>query len=98
MKNEHKLSGEYPVGETKPVIDDALKKETRFAHIRFMKFESECGVFEAKYGMDSEEFSRRFESGELGDDPHWFDWYAVLKGKKLWEKKYNIFRGIKWRL
>jgi hypothetical protein len=43
-----------------------------------LKFENECKEFEKKYKMDSEFFLNKFDSGELGDDLQWFDWYASL--------------------
>lgn len=37
-------------------------------------------ALELQYGMSTAEFQRRFESGELGDAPQWFDWdgFAAL--------------------
>ncbi len=97
MENTFTLSGRHSQEEIRPVIDEALKGQADFAHARFLGFEKECRTFETKYGMDSDEFLRKFESGELGDDLHWFDWYAVLRGKTLWEKKHSILRGISWK-
>ncbi len=91
------LSGIHSREEIRPVIDEVLKEHAGFAYIRFTGFEKECRAYESEYGMDSEEFLRRFESGELGDDPRWFDWYAVARGKNLWESKYSVLRGISWR-
>lgn len=97
MENIFTLSGQHPPDEIKPVVSDALKKETDFAHTRLVRFEKECSTFEKQYSMDSEQFISRFESGELGDDLHWFDWYAAFRGKMLWGKKYDILRGISWK-
>ncbi|MFP4348823.1 MAG: hypothetical protein ACOC23_06365 [Thermodesulfobacteriota bacterium] len=97
MENTFTLSGKYPPIDTKPVIDEALRKQTDFAHARFSKFEKECGEFESRFGMNSEEFLAKFESGELGDAVHWFDWYAALRGKRLWAKKYDILQSIAWK-
>jgi len=91
------LSGIHSREEIRPVINEVLKEHADFAYIRFAGFEKECRAYESEYGMDSEEFLRRFESGDLGDDLHWFDWYAALRGKKLWEKKRSVLRGISWK-
>ncbi len=91
------LSGTHSREETRPVIDEVLKEHAGFAYIRFTGFEKECRTYEARYGMGSEEFLRRFESGDMGDDLHWFDWYAALRGKKLWERKHSVLRGISWK-
>lgn len=50
--------------------------------------------FERQHGMTTADFQRRFDSGELGDAPEWFDWdgYAALAAeaqKKLTELEYG---------
>jgi hypothetical protein len=90
------LQSTHSPGETKVIVEEALKTQRDFAYTRFLKFEHECQVFEHQYGMDSEQFLCKFESGELGDEEHWFDWYAVVRGKKLWEKKYHVLQGLAW--
>jgi hypothetical protein len=82
--------------DTKPIILEALSDQLAYAHMRFLKFEKECKRFESQYGMDSESFLKKFDSGELGDELQWFDWYASLKGKEIWEKKYQILNEITW--
>jgi len=47
--------------------------------------------------MDSESFLEKFDTGKLGDDLQWFDWYASIRGKKLWAKKYQILSEISWK-
>jgi hypothetical protein len=89
-------AGNHSPDETKPVIEQALKREKSFAHTRFIRFEKECGQFEIRHSMDSEQFLAKFESGQLGDDAEWFDWYAAVRGKKIWETKFNILEDISW--
>ncbi len=76
----------YSIDDTKSVVSEAFEKQIDFVHSRFIKFDSECKEFETKYKMKSELFLTKFESGELGDDLQWFDWYAAFRGRKLWEK------------
>jgi len=89
-------AGRHSADETKPIIEEALKREKSFAHTRFIRFDKECGQFEIRYRMDSEQFLTKFESGELGDDAEWFDWYAAVRGKKIWETKYKILEDVSW--
>ncbi len=49
-----------------------------------------------EFKMDSDLFLHKFNEGELGDDLRWFDWYASIRGKKLWEKKYRILSELSW--
>ena len=36
--------------------------------------------FESEYRMNSAEFMRRFEAGELGDSQDCFEWWGLVKG------------------
>ena len=85
-----------PRGETKIILDEAFHKERDFAYTRFTRFDEECQIFEQKYGLESDQFLQQFESGELGDDEQWFDWYAAIRGKKTWERKYCVLNDITW--
>ena len=50
-------------------------------------FAERCRAFEQVYGMPSDEFMRRFEAGELGDDAVYFDWYAAKRGLDVMRAK-----------
>ena len=86
----------YSIDDTKSVVSEAFENQIDFVHSRFIKFDSECKEFETKYKMKSELFLTKFESGELGDDLQWFDWYAAFRGRKLWGKKYSVLSEISW--
>lgn len=88
------LQTAYPQSETKMILDEAFHKERDFAYTRFKRFDEECRTFEKEYGIGSDQFLQQFESGELGDDECWFDWYAAIRGQKTWEKKYRILNGM----
>jgi hypothetical protein len=90
------LKTKHGIADTKPIILEVLKDHSDFSYAQFLKFESECNEFEKKYKMDSEIFLNKFDSGELGDDLQWFDWYASIRGKNLWGKKYQILSEISW--
>lgn len=36
-------AGRHSADETKPIIEEALKREKSFAHTRFIRFDKECG-------------------------------------------------------
>lgn len=82
--------------ETRQILEETFKRERDFAQARLLKFDQECQEFEERYHMDSEQFLEQFESGELGDDVQWFDWYAVVRGRKIWERKYTILKELSW--
>ena len=76
------------------VVDSALRHEADLAEHRRSYFEQQCSVFEKKYQMASDDFMERFESGVLGDDAEYFDWYAAKRGLDLWERRLRILVGI----
>ena len=86
------FESKYSQNETKSVLYEAMDKQLNFISTRLKKFNNECAEYEKKYNMQSDEFINKFESGKLGDDEQWFDWYASFKGRELWKKKYNILR------
>jgi hypothetical protein len=96
--SEIALKAEFPVAinldEVRRVVDSALRHETDLAKHRRNYFEQQCSAFEQKYQMTSDEFMERFESGVLGDDAEYFDWYAAKRGFDLWARRLHILVGI----
>lgn len=81
--------------EVRKVLDSALRHEADLANARRTYFERTCRAFEQQYQMSSQEFMRQFESGALGDDAVYFDWYAAKRGLDLWERRFRILSGVK---
>ena len=52
-----------------------------------LSFEERCRAFELEHHMSSDEFMRRFETGELGDDAVYFNWYAAKRGLDVRKEK-----------
>lgn len=58
------------------VIDFLVEKDRK----KLAGFREKLVAFELQYGMSTAEFQQRFDAGELGDAPQWFDWdgFAAL--------------------
>ena len=84
----------FSLDEVRQVVDSALRREADWADVRRIYFAHQCSVFEQEHQMTSDEFMERFESGELGDDIEYFDWYAAKRGLDLWERRVRILAGI----
>ena len=80
--------------EVRQVLSRALRNEAELADTRRGYFERTCQAFEQKYQMSSEEFMQQFESGALGDDVEYFDWYAAKRGLDLWQRRFAILSGV----
>ncbi len=76
--------------EVREVLDNALRHERELASARRVYFERQCRAFEQDLDMSSDEFMRQFESGILGDDAVYFDWYAAKRGFDLWDRRFEI--------
>jgi hypothetical protein len=84
----------YPLPEIKETLLAALQNEIALAKLRRDEFYRECVKFEQKYHLSSDEFMKRFENGELGDDTDYFDWFAAKRGFDIWERRYQILKGV----
>lgn len=80
--------------EVAEIVAEALRAQTGQAGARRDYFLAECQRFEETYHMSSDEFMQRFESGELGDDEQWFDWFAAKRGFDNWDRQYQILTKV----
>ncbi len=80
--------------EVRTVVGNALRHETELTRARLTSFERVCRAFEKRYRMSSDDFMRQFESGALGDEAAYFDWYAAKRGLDVWERKLHILAGV----
>jgi hypothetical protein len=67
--------------------------QLNLANARRTYFERACRAFERKHHTTSDEFMRQFESGALGDDAQYFDWYAAKRGLDCWERRLRSLLG-----
>jgi hypothetical protein len=80
--------------EVREVLNSALRREADLAGVRRAYFERLCQAFEQRYRMSSDEFLRQFESGTLGDEKVYFDWYAAKRGFDLWGRRLRILSAV----
>ena len=90
------ISAEYPQAEVVATLEEALRNQVALARAHLEQFKRECRAYERQYGMASDEFVRRFETGELGDDAHWFDWFASKRGLDIWARKLRLLSEVTW--
>ncbi|AKB37843.1 hypothetical protein MSSAC_3253 [Methanosarcina siciliae C2J] len=88
------IKGDFTPQEVSEVIRAALDQNERVAKYKIKKYSGICENFENKYKMDSDHFMEKFDSGDLGDDDDFFDWYAAKRGLDIWNKKLKILSGI----
>ena len=88
------ITKEYPVQEVSSVIKSALLRDVRVASYKEKRYTGICKRFEKKYGMDSDKFMDKLESGVLDDRDDYFDWFAAKRGVDLWSRRLRILAGV----
>lgn len=87
-------SNDFAASEVRDVVGVALSNERSQAQIRRDYFAKLCKDFETEHRLSSDEFIRRFDGGELGDDAYLFDWFAAKRSLDLWQRRYQILSGL----
>jgi hypothetical protein len=59
---------------------DMLEKEKE-------RYKKETDIFEEKHSLKSEDFIKKFDNGEMGDDLDFFEWYAFMDSYNRVEKR-----------
>ncbi|MFB6212656.1 MAG: hypothetical protein ABEI53_02455 [Candidatus Magasanikbacteria bacterium] len=60
------------------VVKKSVDREKRITELKLERLRERVESFEGEYGMESDEFRERFESGELGDDKDFMEWDVYL--------------------
>jgi hypothetical protein len=70
------------------LVKESVCLKLRMLESKRERYRTDLQGLEKSHGMDSEEFYKRFSSGELGDKKQWFRWVY------LWETLQSIERQI----
>jgi len=74
------------------VIEKLLKREaTRMDELK-QRLSGQKTEFEEKYRLNSEEFCRRYEKGEMGDDMDYVEWSATVDMLAGIEKRLSLLQ------
>lgn len=87
------MSAEIPK-EAVPVIKESIKREIALLESRIALLQKEISQLEEKHNLTSEEFENRFDSGELGDEQDYFEWWGLLQGLKKLRLKLELTRSV----
>ncbi|MBC7226365.1 MAG: hypothetical protein H5T61_03945 [Thermoflexales bacterium] len=74
-------------------IDKLLAVEAERALAEKEDLEKRLTAYEARYGMDSAEFYRRFQAGELGDDMDFVEWSVFYEMYQALLKKLEVLQA-----
>lgn len=60
------------------MIQSSLAMKRKALEFSLAQYKKQLEAFEKHYDMTSDQFARKFQAGELGDQAHWFEWEFVL--------------------
>ena len=84
----------YKTGDIRDAVAYALSAALAQARQRVDHYTSICSKFEQKYRLDSNEFMKKFEGGQMGDEQDFFDWFAAKRGLDVWHGRYEILSKV----
>jgi hypothetical protein len=63
----------------KPLLESAIRSELRLLDLGLARTSQRLRAFEDQYGLTSEEFERRFSTGEWGESLDYTEWAGEIK-------------------
>ena len=76
------------------IIRRSLEREIGLLEMKKRLAEDEIKEFERRYDIDSADFLRRFEGGDLGDSQDWFEWWGLLRGRRAIEEEIRKAKAV----
>ena len=74
-------------------IKTSLKREYDLYSKAMAFYKNALKELEQKHKLSTRAFLKMFESGQLGDDADYFDWYAFAKLLARWRKAQSAIRS-----
>jgi hypothetical protein len=87
----------YNEGYADTFLDQSLEKIIAHQQARdkadLTELERDLHAFEQEHGMASDEFARRYNKGELGDEADFVEWNAIYKMATRLRARLDILQG-----
>jgi len=74
-------------------VKTSLKREYALCSNAIAFYKKAIKEFEQKYHISTQSFLKKFESGQMGDDIDYFDWYAYARLLDQWQKTQSAIRS-----
>ncbi len=78
----------------KPEIIQVLEREKAVCETAIARLREKAQLLETQFGSSTDAFLKRFNSGEAGDDPAFFCWYALAEATKDWQTTYDSLKEL----
>ena len=81
--------------ESSEVVKATLQKEISRLKEKINSLKKHLESYEHKFGYSSNEFSNKFDNGELGDDQVFFEWFADLETRNRIVTRLSLLEKVK---
>ncbi len=81
---------------SKQILKDLLESEIKRLNEKVAVLNEEISFYENKYEITTDEFLRKFNSGELGDEEDYFSWYSIYDILSQVKDKIESLESIKF--
>jgi hypothetical protein len=79
----------------KSLLEVAIQNESKLLELGIERTRERLATFEKQFGMNSEEFYRRFEDAEIAETKDFIDWWGEVKMLRLLEEQKLALDGAR---
>lgn len=79
----------------KPLLESAVRTELRMLEIGLERTAQRLRDFEERFGLGSEEFERRFDSGQIDESLDFIEWAGEIKTYRLLQAQQQALQGVR---
>ena len=83
--------------DLKSLLEAAIRDEARMLDLSLSRTAERLQAFEGQYGMTSEAFIKRFETGELDESLDYIEWAGEVKTYHLLQSQRQALQSLQLR-
>jgi hypothetical protein len=76
----------------KPLLASAIQAELCMLELGLARIAERLQAFEKQYGLTSEEFAQRFETGEIGESLDYIEWAGEIETYRCLEGQWQALQ------
>lgn len=77
-----------------PLVKAGIELKRRALEFSRRRYHERLSAFEKRHGFDSQTFAAKFNAGELGDEPDWFEWQYVWESFLETQRQIELISSI----
>ena len=93
MSQQVVVTTDAPVA-LKPLLASAIQSELRLLDLGLARTTERLRAFETQYGFTSEEFTRRFEAGEVDESLDFIEWAGEIQTARLLQGQRQALQSV----